>query len=42
MSYALACYAVVVAGVLGYAARLQQARRRLSRELEAQESSNRG
>ncbi len=42
MSYALACYALVVAGVLGYAARLERARRRLASALEAQEASNRG
>jgi hypothetical protein len=42
VSYAVATYALVVAGVLAYAARLMRARRRLAAELGARSRSNRG
>ena len=42
MSYALATYGVVIAGVLAYAAWLARARRRLERELAARPFPNRG
>ena len=42
MSYAVATYALVIAGVLAYAARLARSRRRLAAELDACAGSNRG
>jgi CcmD family protein len=42
VSYALATYGVVIAGVLAYAAWLARARRRLERELAARPFPNRG
>lgn len=42
MSYAVATYALVIAGVLAYAARLTRSRRRLADELETRSRSNRG
>jgi CcmD family protein len=42
VSYALASYGVVIAGVLAYGAWLARARRRLERELAAHPFPNRG
>lgn len=42
MSYALVTYAIVIAGVLGYAAGLARTRRRLAAEIRARFESNRG
>ena len=42
MSYALATYGVVIAGVLAYAVWLAHTRRRLEHELATRPVSNRG
>ena len=42
MSYALAAYGVVIAGVLAYATWLASARRRLEHELATRPLPNRG
>jgi hypothetical protein len=42
VSYAIACYALVVLGVATYAAALARTRRRLAETLEAQRRPNRG
>ena len=42
MSYVIASYAVVVAGLLAYAVRLERERRRLASALGARPDSNRG
>ena len=42
MSYVVATYALVIAGVLAYAARLARSRWRLAAELDARSGSNRG
>lgn len=42
MSYALASYALIAAGVLGYALQLARTRRRLVHELRERSQPNRG
>jgi hypothetical protein len=42
VSYALASYALVIAAVLAYAARLARARRQLAAEIRARREPNRG
>jgi hypothetical protein len=42
VSYALACYALVIVAVLAYGARLGRARRQLAAEIRARGEPNRG